>query len=141
MLQHARRRIRQLAGSVPENILLLQGDLSDLPFRPDRFATILCLNVLHQIADAARLIPNLNALLTSDGHLYLTSLVSNSRFVGDHYLSVLYKTGEFVRPRSSVELKRLLSDSLGAGVNFETKGNMAFATTAPFTASSEAEIL
>jgi len=132
MLRRARRRLIELAGSVPEHILLLQADLSDLPFRPASFGTILCLNVLHQFADAAKLIPNLKALLTSDGHLYLSSLVSNSRFVGDRYLSVLHRTGEFVRPRSSVELKELLSDSLSGSVSYQTKGNMAYATTDAF---------
>jgi len=129
MLRHARRRLIELAGSIPEHILLLQADLDDLPFRPASFATILCLNVLHQIEDAAKLIPNLNALLTSGGHLYLTSLVSNSRFIGDRYLSVLYRTGEFVCPRSSVELEKLLSDSLRGTIIYQTKGNMAYATT------------
>lgn len=132
MLRRARRRLIELAGSVPDHILLLQADLSDLPFRPASFGTVLCLNVLHQFADAAKLIPNLKALLASDGHLYLTSLVSNSRFVGDRYLSVLHRTGEFVRPRSTVELKELLSDSLGGSVSYQTKGNMAYATTAAF---------
>lgn len=132
MLRRARRRLIELAGSAPDHILLLQADLSDLPFRPASFGTVLCLNVLHQFADAAKLIPNLKALLASDGHLYLTSLVSNSRFVGDRYLSVLHRTGEFVRPRSTVELKELLGDSLGGSVSYQTKGNMAYATTAAF---------
>jgi SAM-dependent methyltransferase len=132
MLRHARRRLTELAGSLPEHILLLQADLSDLPFRPAAFGTILCLNVLHQIADAAKLIPNLNALLTSEGNLYLTSLVSNGRFVGDRYLTVLHRAGEFVRPRSSVELQELLSDCLSGSVSYQTKGNMAYATTAAF---------
>ena len=130
MLRHARRRLIELAGSIPERILLLQADLDDLPFRPASFGTILCLNVLHQIEDAAKLIPNLNALLTSGGNLYLTSLVLNSRFIGDRYLGVLHRTGEFVRPRSSVELEKLLSDSLSGTVIYQTKGNMAYATTA-----------
>ena len=133
MLRRARMRLIELAGSVPEHILLLQADLGDLPFRAASFSTVLCMNVLHQFSYAANLIDKLKTLLISDGHVYLTSLVSNSRFVGDHYLSILYRAGEFVRPRSSIELKRLLHDSLSGGVNYQTKGNMAYATTATFS--------
>jgi len=128
MLRRARARLIELAGSVPEHILLLQADLSNLVFRPGRFQTILCMNVLHQFAGAAALIPKLRGLLANGGQLYLTSLVSNGRYIGDRWLGTLYKTGEFVRPRSGVELNKLLDDSLGEEVTYRMKGNMAFAT-------------
>src|SRR5438067_10095219 len=83
MLRRARKRLIKFAGSMPEHVLLLQADLSDLPFRPNRFQIVLCMNVLHQFEDAAALIPNLKRLLADDGHLFLTSLVANNRFVGD----------------------------------------------------------
>jgi ubiquinone/menaquinone biosynthesis C-methylase UbiE len=130
MLRRARKRLIHLSGSVPEHILLLQADLSDLPFRPAMFRTALCLNVLHQFENAASLIPNLKRLLTDGGHLYLTSLVSNNRFIGDRFLNALHATGEFVRPRSNLELKEMLDSSLRQTVSYRTKGNMAYATTA-----------
>ena len=130
MLRRARARLMKLAGAVPRQVLLLQADLSDLPFRPASFQTVLCLNVLHQFADAATLLPNLKSLLTDDGHLYLTSLVSNNRFVGDRYLNALHATGEFVRPRSRLELGELLDRSFSQKVSYRTKGNMAYVTTA-----------
>lgn len=133
MLRRARARLIDLAGSVPDRILLLQADLSNLVFRPGKFDVILCMNVLHQFAEAAEMIPKLSALLASGGQLYLTSLVSNGRCIGDRWLSVLHKTGEFVRPRSGVELNKLLDDSLGEAVNYRMKGNMAFATTAAYS--------
>src|SRR5438309_7197634 len=128
MLRRASARLIDLTGSVPERILLLQADLSDLVFRPGRFHTILCMNVLHQFAGAAELIPKLRGLLADGGQLYLTSLISNGRYIGDCWLSALYKSGEFVRPRSGVELNKLLNDSLGEEVSYRMKGNMAFAT-------------
>jgi len=128
MLRRARARLIKLAGSVPERIVLLQADLNNLVFRPGRFQTILCLNVLHQFAGAAELLPKLRGLLANGGQLYLTSLVSNGRYIGDRWLGTLYKTGEFVRPRSGVELNKLLEDSLGEEVSYLMKGNMAFAT-------------
>lgn len=128
MLRRARARLIDLVGCVPENIVLLQADLSDLVFQPRRFQTILCMNVLHQFAGALELITKLRALLANGGQLYLTSLVSTGRYIGDRWLSTLYKTGEFVCPRSGVELNQLLLDSLDQNVSFRMKGNMAFAT-------------
>jgi SAM-dependent methyltransferase len=130
MLRRARRRLLRLTGVMPEHILLLQADLSDLPFRPACFSTVLCMNVLHHLADAARLLPNLARLLAQGGHLYLTSLVSNNRFIGDRYLSALYLTREFARPRSSLELKAVLREALRREVSYSVQGNMAYATTA-----------
>jgi SAM-dependent methyltransferase len=127
MLRRARQRLVKLSGRVPEHIRLLQGDLSDLPFRPRSFSTILCLNVLHQFADAAALISALNEL-TSTGSLYLTSLVSTSRTIGDGYLKALHATGEFVRPRSRQELREILTRALGSEPVYRLKGNMAFVT-------------
>jgi SAM-dependent methyltransferase len=132
MLRRARKRLVNLSGSVPEHILLLQADLSDLPFRPASFHTVLCMNVLHHFEDALSLLPNLKKLLTEDGHLYLTSLVSNHRFIGDRYLNALHTTGEFIRPRSNPELKSILNSSLSQEVSYRVKGNMAFASTARF---------
>ena len=126
MLRRARKRLLKLTGSAPSHVVLLQADLNDLPFRSQSFSTILCLNVLHQFASATELINNLNTLLASGGHLYLTSLVTNNRVMGDSYLKALYKAGEFVRPRSSEELEKLLDESLNQRLSYRTKGNMAF---------------
>jgi len=129
MLKRARARLIELAGAVPERIFLLQADLSNLVFRPRKFHTILCMNVLHQFADAAELITKLRALLVNGGQVYLTSLVSTGRFIGDCWLGTLYKTGEFVLPRSGMELNKLLDDSLGEEVSYRMKGNMAFGSS------------
>lgn len=131
MLRRARRRMIDLAGSLPEHIFLLQADLKDLPFRPDSFRTVLCLNVLHQFKDAGALILNLKRSLNFGGRLYLTSLVTNGRFIGDNYLNALYAAGEFVRPRSEVKLKEILERPLGQGVSCWTTGNMAFVVSPP----------
>jgi ubiquinone/menaquinone biosynthesis C-methylase UbiE len=128
MLRRARQRLRKLLGRVPEHIRLLQADLNDLPFRRKRFRTVLCLNVLHQIADASPLVSGLDELLTESGDLYLTSLVSNNRTIGDWYLKALHRTGEFVRPRNELELKELFASS--QRISYAGKGNMAFVTMA-----------
>ena len=129
MLRRARQRLRKLAGCFPEHIRLLQADLNDLPFRRKSFRTILCLNVLHQFADAAILLAGFNEIL-SDGNLYLTSLVSTNRTIGDWYIEALYRTGEFVRPRNEQELRDLFTHAFDQRMSYREKGNMAFVTTA-----------
>jgi len=130
MLRRARERLRGLCGGrLCANVRLLQADLSDLPFRPESFQTVLCMNVLHQFADAAGLIPKLDSLLAEGGQLHLTSLVSNRRFIGDRYLDALHRAGEFVRPRRSSEFEKLLRGALNGSVRYATRGNMAFATS------------
>lgn len=129
MLRRARQRLIELSGSVPGHLRLLQADLNDLPFRHESFRTVLCLNVLHQFADAAALISNLNALLEARGDLFMTSLVSNRRVIGDWYLKALYRMGEFVHPRSEGELRQLFDTVFNQEIRFGVKGNMAFVTT------------
>lgn len=130
MLRRARKRLINLSGSVPEHVVLLQANLCDLPFRPASFQTVLCMNVLHQFENARALIPSLKTMLADSGHLYLTSLVLNNRFIGDCYLKALYATREFVRPRSNSELRKMLEASLNQRISYRVSGNMAFASTA-----------
>ena len=126
MLRRARQRLLDSAASMPSNVIFLQADLSDQPFRPGSFNTVLCMNVLHLFQDAEGLISNLNGLLSNDGRLFLTSLVSSNRFIGDAYLRALYKAKEFVRPRSRSELEKIMNDSGMREVSLSVKGNMAF---------------
>ncbi|HEU4870076.1 MAG TPA: class I SAM-dependent methyltransferase [Pyrinomonadaceae bacterium] len=126
MLRRARGRLRKLSGRVPEHIRLLQADLNDLPFCQKSFRTIMCLNVLHQIDDAAGLVAGLKELLSQNGDLYLTSRVSTNRTIGDWYLKALHRTGEFVRPRNERDLRELF----GQRIAYVEKGNMAFVTMA-----------
>ncbi|MGH9970388.1 MAG: class I SAM-dependent methyltransferase [Pyrinomonadaceae bacterium] len=129
MLRRARKRLMNLCGAVPDHIRLLQADLNDLPFRLASFHVVLCLNVLHQFQNAPALITNLKDLLSSDGSLYLTSLVMNNRLLEDRYLNALHAAGEFARPRNNLELKEMLDSTLNQAFSYEVKGNMAFATT------------
>lgn len=130
MLRRARTRLLKLGGSMPTHIYLLQAELADLPFRPDSFHTVLCLNVLHQFKNAAALVSDLKQLLIPEGQLYLTSLVLRNRWIGDRYLQALHFAGEFVRPRSDLELRELAERSLDQKVSYSVKGNMAFVSTA-----------
>jgi SAM-dependent methyltransferase len=129
MLRRARKRLIKLSGSMPENILLLQADLTDLPFKTERFQTILCLNVFHHLENISVLVQNFRSLLRPDGNLYLTSLILNQRFIGDRYLKLLYAAGDFARPRIEETLQNILEESLEQKVTCQTDGNMAFVST------------
>jgi ubiquinone/menaquinone biosynthesis C-methylase UbiE len=127
MLRRARSRLIKLAGSVPERIFLLQADLRALPFRASRVHTVVCMNVLHHIAEAGILIENLKRLLLKGGHLFLTSLVTSNRLIGNQYLNALYRSGDFVRPRTDLELQNLLAAAFRQSMTHWIRGNMAFA--------------
>jgi ubiquinone/menaquinone biosynthesis C-methylase UbiE len=133
MLRRARGRLINLSGCVPEHVVLLQANLNELPFRPASFHTVLCMNVLHQFENAAALLASLKSMLAEGGHLYLSSLVLNNRFVGDVYLKALHATREFVRPRSNQELRKMLEGSLDREISYRVSGNMAYAATASFS--------
>jgi len=130
MLRRARQRLIKLCGRVPEHIRLLQADLNDFPFRRNSFRTVLCLNVLHQFGDATALLSSFKELLSDEGNLFLTSLISNNRTIGDWYLKALYRAGEFERPRNGPELRDLFNHTFHHRMNYHEKGNMAFVTTA-----------
>ena len=130
MLARARDRLIAQAGRVPEHIVLVQGDLRDLSaFRPTSFGTIVSLNVLHHIDDAAALVANLAALLPGfPGRLYLTSLITTGRW-SDRYLKALHRNGIVVAPRAERDVQVVLSDSTFDVIHTRTRGNMLCAWT------------
>lgn len=129
MLRRARSRLLTDPGSVPENIVLLQADLEDLPFSPQQFSTVLFMNVLHHCSDLRTVVPELERMLSEDGNLLMTSLVSNKRLVGDVYLKMLYRSGKFARLRTAPELHENLRVLLKRRLRLRTEGNMAFIET------------
>lgn len=71
----------------------------------------------------------MEALVGAGGRLFLTSLVRTGRLVGDKYLDLLHKSGEFVRPRGVEELEELLRRALKGEVSCRVEGNMLYAAT------------
>ena len=130
MLRRGRKRLLNLCGGPPAHIVLLQAELTDLPFRADSFSGVLCMNVLNLFESAAELVSSLKQLLTPEGKLCLTSLVLTGRWIGDRYLKALHAAGELVCPRSNLELQELVERCLDQKVNYLVKGNMAFLSTA-----------
>ena len=129
MLRRARARLRNSAAGLRDRgIVLVQADIRDLPFKSSSFETVLMMNVIHHHASASSLSAKLIDLLTPGGHLYLTSLVSSNRFIGDLYLRLLSRFGWLAGPRSPYEFKDLLPDELARTISFRTEGNMAYVT-------------
>src|SRR5690348_6549664 len=112
MLRQARARLSKSRSGIHDHVLLLQADIWDLPFRNHSFETVLNMNVLHHFADARTLLSRLVDLLTVDGHLYLTTLVTNNRLIGNYYLRLLHQCGWLAKPWTSQKLKTLLQDEL-----------------------------
>jgi SAM-dependent methyltransferase len=129
MLRQARRRIIELAGQVPENVVFLQGDLLDLPFRPSSFASILSMGMIHLFGDGHSVIEKLAATLEEEGELYLTSLVAHNR-IGDRYLRLLHRAGEVGAARTAEEFQSLLSITSVRPLTYTVTGNMAYAVLA-----------
>ena len=127
MLRRARARLAGPDGRLPAHVLLLQGDLFDLPFRPGSFATVLAEGVLHLVPAAAALVGALDATVADGGRLYLASLVTSGRRA-DHYLRWIHLLGEAARPRGAEELRRLLARAARPPAAYTVKGNMAYAT-------------
>jgi SAM-dependent methyltransferase len=124
MLRAAKARLLRLCGGVPDNLLFLQGDVLQLPFNPRSFDTIISMNVLHILQDAAGLLTGLQQALADGGTLSLTSLVANT-WLGSAYLKALRIAGQVAPPR---DVGRVLAifDELGMPVQHRVEGSMMF---------------
>lgn len=125
MLERAARRITAAddARELPAHIRLVQADLSELPFPPHGFTTILGLGLTHLFDDAPGLVDKLRSQLAPHGRLYLAGLVAETRRA-QWYLEMLHRAGEVAIPRTSEELYV----QLGRPAEFATTGCMAYAT-------------
>lgn len=124
MLRAAKARLTKLHGGVPENLVLLQGDVLQLPFHPRAFDTVISMNVLHVLRDGAGLLASLRQALAEGGALFLTSLVA-STWLGRAYLRALRLTGQVAPARNPGQVLALFSE-LGLPVQHRVAGNMMF---------------
>ena len=68
MLRRARHRLDRLCGQVPEHVVLVQGDMFDLPFKTATFTTVSCPAVIHAFEDPAQAARQLVHVLAPGGH-------------------------------------------------------------------------
>jgi SAM-dependent methyltransferase len=128
MLSAARDRLVSIAGRRPDNLVLLQADLRDLPFREQSFGAVLCPGMLHLFEDVESITLELARVARAEARIFASSLVAERR-IGRSYLALLHRAGEVARPRSAVDLlSRLHSrgSGLAAPVEARTTGSMSF---------------
>lgn len=128
MLARGRGRIRQLKGSVPDNIRFLQGDIFDLPFREQVFDTVASYGVLHIFDDKTGMLAEMERVKRPGGHVFFSSLAGNNA-LGRKYLEMLRKAGEVAECHSSESLARALS-AMSFKYEINTIGNMAYGRSA-----------
>ena len=124
LLRIAKSRMIKLNGTVPSNMVFLQGDALHLPFKPKCFDTIISLNLLHVLADVKQALSVLGNVLADDGTMSFTTLVKNNRRA-DKYLEKMLKKASGTAPRDIGQLQAVF-DELGLPVKYEMSGNMAF---------------
>jgi ubiquinone/menaquinone biosynthesis C-methylase UbiE len=131
MLRRARRRLERAAGRVPDNLILLQADIFDLPFPDSVFATVSAPFVIHIFEDVGAVIGGLRRVLSGGGGLFITSLVSRpgSHF-GNWYLQRLHKAGEVAAPRDPAQLLKLIETAGCTGLDCHAVGHVAYLSNA-----------
>lgn len=121
MLRIAKARLTKMNGRVPDNLIFLQADASQLPFRDNTFQTVLSENLLHCLDETGILLKKLENILTEDGKMYFTTLVRADR-LADKYLAALAANGKLIS-RSVGDHQRIF-DQLGIPMQYEVQGNM-----------------
>ncbi len=124
LLRLAKARLINLTGSVPDNMVLLQGDALRLPFRPQSFKTIVSMNLLHVIREISELLTGFRNILKDGGTMSFTTLVLSKRFLANKYLNFMGSLGEAV-PRDIDQLQAVFEKS-GMPVTYNLSGNLAF---------------
>jgi ubiquinone/menaquinone biosynthesis C-methylase UbiE len=133
MLRAARDRLLALTPKPPETLVLLQADITNLPFRNQSFGAILCPGMLHLFEDLEAITRELARVAKANACIFATSLVAE-RWIGRRYLALLHRAGEVARPRTAAQLlARLNQDESGLANPVEAKhiGSMAFVTARP----------
>jgi ubiquinone/menaquinone biosynthesis C-methylase UbiE len=125
LLRLAKSRLAELHGRVPDNAVFLHGDVTWLPFKPQSFETIICMNLLHVFQDVQGVLLELKRVLMDEGTMSFTTLVENRRWA-DRYLRLWARAGEVI-PRTATQLLAEFT-ALGLPVTYRVEGNLAFIT-------------
>ena len=124
LLRIAKSRLIKLNGKVPANMIFLQGDALQLPFKPKSFETIISLNLLHVLDDVKSALFGLRNALAEKGTMSITTLLKNN-LRADKYLEKMLKKASGVAPRDIGRLHALFNE-LGMSIEYDIHGNMAF---------------
>ncbi len=123
MLRIARSRLIKLRGHVPDNMVFIQADAMQLPFRRKSFDTVISLNLLHCLDDTKSLIVGLKNIISDNGKMYFTTLIKGDR-LADRYLKALADSGRLIA--RDMDRHRAVFEELGIAIRYDIHGNMAF---------------
>ncbi len=124
LLRIAKARLISLKGNIPENMILLQADALQLPFKPQSFKTIVSMNLLHVIREIDKLLLGIKSILEHNGTISFTTLIKSTRFLANRYLNFMGRLGEAV-PRDTNQLLAIF-EKIGMPVKYNVVGNLAF---------------
>lgn len=106
LLKKTRERLAD-SGTTPENILLIQGDVTDMPFKAAAFGSALSMNMLHVLGNPNAMISEIKRVITPTGNIGFTTLHMSGRW-SDRYMKTWENKGELIC-RSLPQIKALLS--------------------------------
>ena len=125
MLKKGRTRLIQHVGRIPDNLVFLQADAFQLPFKQSAISTLLCHGAFHLLPDLPRFITECRRVLASEGDLHISSLVAERAF-GNAYLKFLHRSGEVSPPMRADECRAILEAGMDRKVSIRTEGNFAY---------------
>lgn len=125
MLRGARGRIEKLCGSVPNNLVFIQGDIFDLPFKDSVFDIVMLQGLLHMFDEKISILKEINRVKKETGLSAFTSLVGNN-YIGRKYLEILKKSGEVASVQTSNSLDEIIKN-MPYSYHLVTRGNMVYA--------------
>lgn len=128
MLEQGRNRIIKIRGYVPDNIVFVQGDIFNLPFKDHVFDVVSSFGVVHIFDDKFALLTELERVKREAGQLFFSSLVGNNA-IGRKYLDFLKQAGEVATCHSSASLENVVA-SMPYKYRWNSIGNMAYAKSA-----------
>jgi SAM-dependent methyltransferase len=123
LLRMAKARLIDIHGSVPANMVFLQGDALELPFKPKSFTTIISMNLLHVLDDVREVLLGLKNVMADGCTISFSTLIKSGR-LSDNYLNMLGKADAVV-PRTADQLLAIF-DEVAMPVQCHVSGNMAF---------------
>ncbi len=124
MLRASKRRLEDAYGEMPKHIILVQGDVFDLPFKDGLFDVVISQGMIHIFKEQKAFLEELERVKKDNKKLYFTSLVANNAF-GRFYMKLLKNAKEVATIHSSESLEKELN-TMPHKYNIYTIGNMAY---------------
>ncbi len=124
MLKKGKSRLINSHGNLPENVVLMQADISNLPFQSAVFETVLSFGMIHLFEDTKSFLDSILNVKSENGSLFFTSLVSNN-FLGKIVLNILKQKGEVGFVNSTSQITARL-ENLNYNFQQSTIGNFAY---------------